>query len=108
MKRISSVFKKKDKETNGEAKPGHRRRSTLPTSLKPSQGPSLKPFNATKNDVVADHSVTKQSVTETFAKFGQVLHSANRPMPTQTGDGSYGEEKPTSGLFDDFKACKVT
>jgi hypothetical protein len=42
-------------------------------------------------------------VNPVFAEFAQVIHASKRPLPDQTGEGSYiGKEEPT-GLLADLK-----
>jgi linoleate 10R-lipoxygenase len=51
-----------------------------------------------------DHSVTRGDVDSTFEQFAQLIHASNRPLPTQTGDGSYLEHDVPSSLFQDLKS----
>ena len=50
-----------------------------------------------------DHSVTRGDVDSAFEQFAQLLHASSRPLPTQTGDGSYIEHEAHSSLFQDLK-----
>ena len=100
MKRITSVFKK-EKDRNSSipslASAGDRKNSLAPAK------------NPTSNDVSdgPDHSMVHASVAANLEKFASVVHAANRPLPTGTGDGSYVNDPKQSGLFDDLKAMKV-
>ena len=49
-------------------------------------------------------SVGRLEVENSFKQFGQLIHAARRPLPTQTGDGAYLDEEVSSGLFQDLKS----
>lgn len=51
-----------------------------------------------------DHSAKRNEVVATFEKYAQLIHASRRPLPTQTGDGTYPEHEPSSSLFQDLKA----
>ena len=51
-----------------------------------------------------DHSASRADVDSAFAQFAQVIHASRRPLPTQSGDGAYLEQKEPSGLMADIKA----
>ncbi|KKA23635.1 Peroxidase [Rasamsonia emersonii CBS 393.64] len=51
-----------------------------------------------------DHSAKRNEVVATFEKYAQLIHASRRPLPTQTGDGTYLEHEPSSSLFQDLKA----
>ena len=86
--------------TNGHAAVNGSSKGT--NGQKPSQG---------TNDAIAakhqwsepDHSVTRGDVESSFEQFAQLIHSASRPLPTQTGDGSYIEHEASSSLFQDLR-----
>ncbi|KAI9680215.1 MAG: hypothetical protein M1829_001452 [Trizodia sp. TS-e1964] len=46
-----------------------------------------------------DHTATREDVTKVFEQYAQLIHAAQRPLPTQTGDGTYLEEKQHSSFF---------
>ncbi|KAF2474572.1 putative fatty acid oxygenase PpoC [Lindgomyces ingoldianus] len=50
-----------------------------------------------------DHSSEREGVSSTFAQFAQIIHASHRPLPTQTGDGSYLNKEEPSGLLADIK-----
>lgn len=50
-----------------------------------------------------DHSTKREEVSGTFEQFAQVIHAAQRPLPTQTGDGSYLNKDESTGLLADLK-----
>ena len=52
----------------------------------------------------ADHTASRSDVESSFDQFAQVIHASQRPLPTQTGDGTYLEHKEPSGLMADIKA----
>lgn len=117
FKKLSSPFKKENSDgesqsgangvNGGDAKTpsrtplSSRRQSTLGFPKKSSATATV----ATET-VEPDHSVSKVGIGATLQKFGAVLHAAQRPLSTATGDGSYIEPPKTSGLWDDLKALK--
>ena len=50
-----------------------------------------------------DHSVTRGDVDSAFEQFAQLVSASRRPLPTQTGDGSYLEHEVPSSLFQELK-----
>ena len=50
-----------------------------------------------------DHSVTRGDVDSSFEQFAQLIQASSRPLPTQTGDGSYIEHEAHSSLFQDIR-----
>jgi hypothetical protein len=63
--------------------------------------PALQTF-----DGPADHEgppATRQTVEQVFEEFAQLIHSSRRPLPSQTGDGTYIEKDEPSGLFADLR-----
>ena len=49
------------------------------------------------------HHSLREQVEASFTAISQVVHAALAPLPTQTGDGSYIEEKVPTGLFKDLQ-----
>lgn len=114
MRRLSSVFKNKDKENtkpspasaeNGATSSGGpARRLTLGVPKKSTSG------NASSNPQVfegPDHSVKRAGIVGTLESLGKVISTANRPLNTETGDGSYDTKQEQSGLLDDLKALRI-
>lgn len=46
---------------------------------------------------------TRQDVENTFAEFAQLIHASRRPLPTQSGDGSYLEKEEPTGFWNDIR-----
>lgn len=65
---------------------------------------SKMPAPGRRSSVEDDHNAKRSEVVAVFEKFAQVLHASRRPLPTQTGDGTYldGHENST-GLFRDLR-----
>ncbi|KAI9888686.1 MAG: hypothetical protein M1814_006542 [Vezdaea aestivalis] len=114
LKRFSSTFRKDKKENgsvvssdangnaNGDAEPKIRRNSTF-GALKRRETPAAeKPPAAEPNS--PDHNATREDVSDTFNAFAQLIHASNRPLPSQTGDGSYIEHKVSGSMFADLKS----
>lgn len=114
MRRLSSVFKSKDKE-NTKSSPtsaengatssgGPARRLTLGVTKKSTSG------TASSNPQVfegPDHSIKRAGIVGTLESLGKVISTANRPLNTETGDGSYDTKQEQSGLWDDLKTLRI-
>lgn len=46
----------------------------------------------------------EEAETSKFQEFKKLIHAATRPLPTETGDGSYIEDESSGGLWADFRA----
>jgi linoleate 10R-lipoxygenase len=46
---------------------------------------------------------TRQNVEDVFEQFAQLIHASRRPLPSQTGDGSYLEKEEPTGFWADLK-----
>ncbi|KAI9759515.1 MAG: hypothetical protein M4579_002274 [Chaenotheca gracillima] len=104
LKRFSSTFRKdKDKKdgVNGVSppeKPSQRRSlSGLPNGLGKNNGKSA------RQDASPERNTNSEDVSSTFQQYAQLIHASQRPLPTQTGDGTYIESKMPTGLFQDLK-----
>ena len=51
-----------------------------------------------------DHSASRGEVESSFQQFAQLIHASRRPLPTQSGDGSYLDHTEPSGLMQDLKS----
>lgn len=92
LRRFSSTFRrdknKENGEVNGFSEKNGRRKSLYSKSEKAEH---------------PDHSANRSEVSSTFEEFAQVLHAARRPLPSQTGDGTYLNNEEPSGLLADIK-----
>jgi linoleate 10R-lipoxygenase len=97
MRRFSTAFRKKDEskpKANGQSngKVNEKRQSkSIPTYSPPEP---------------VDHSKARNEVTAIFEKYAQVIHASRRPLPTQSGDGTYlehGHDHSTT-LFQDLRS----
>ncbi|TAQ84850.1 hypothetical protein B7494_g6827 [Chlorociboria aeruginascens] len=52
-------------------------------------------------------NVERKDIDDMFQEFGQLIHASRRPLPTQTGDGTYNEHKEFTGLKEDLKAPRL-
>jgi hypothetical protein len=51
-----------------------------------------------------DHAANRAEVESSFAQFAHLVHAAQRPLPNQTGDDTYIEEKQQhSSLWADLR-----
>lgn len=104
MKRVVSVFNKKNKngdsgcKSNGTSNEGPSSRGKSPISKKPSKQDI---------EIQPDHSIIQTNISEKLTEFGQLVHRVTQPLPDQTGDGTYIEETTTTGLFDDLKTMRI-
>ena len=99
LRRFSSTFNKKKKDegqVNGTSKVNGTSGMVNGTS-----GKQLTPPAHTEHK--DDHAVKREDVATSLENFAQLLHAARRPLPTQTGDGSYLDHPVPSGLMQDLK-----
>jgi hypothetical protein len=106
LKRYTSVFKRDRKENgtgNGTAPSAN---DDAPAAKRSSFGFGLKKEKDKEqgDPVSPDHSAKREDISTVFQQFAQVIHASQRPLPTQTGDGSYVEESVPSGLWQDIKS----
>lgn len=47
---------------------------------------------------------TRKDIEDAFAQFAQLIHASRRPLPTQTGDGSYLVKDEPSGWLADIRS----
>jgi hypothetical protein len=116
MKRIGSVFRKKEKKGR-ESVNGTSTSDTAYSEQKGSTANSASPTTALSNGNKTpnndpsdgpDHSVNRDGILTSIEKFGMVMNLAGRPLPSGTGDGTYIDEpKPTSSMWDDLKTLRV-
>ncbi len=73
----------------------------------------VKEAHAKQSPHQPNNDVKKQAgIVEMFGKYKEVLTAALRPLPKQTGDGTYLRDDTSSddddepGMWDDLKACK--
>lgn len=50
----------------------------------------------------------RKDVESVFHQFAQLLHASRRPLPDQSGDGSYLTEELPTGLWNDLKNMSLT
>lgn len=95
LRRLSTTFKKDKKKENGSSS-GNSPKDSLngsPTHEHSNQKP--------------DTSKGREEVSSTFSQFAQVLHAARRPLPTQTGDGSYVKRDAPASLFENLRTIGI-
>ncbi|KAN0083249.1 hem peroxidase [Elaphomyces granulatus] len=96
MKRFASVFKKTRDDSklniNG-AQPNSKRHSKAVAVARAPEGD--------------DNSAKRHEVSATFEEYAQLIHASRRPLPTQTGDGTYLEHEHHSSLFQDLGVLGV-
>ncbi|KAH0555975.1 hypothetical protein GP486_006082 [Trichoglossum hirsutum] len=108
LKRYTSVFRKKEKEnaSNGAAngtaplandKAPAAKRSSFSFGLKKDKGKEQ------SDPGVPDHSAKREDINDVFKQYAQLIHASQRPLPSQTGDGTYIEQSVPSGLWQDLK-----
>lgn len=98
LKRLSSTLKrgKSNGETMQNGVPGasgHGTQKMSPGSRNNDKDDREKP----------DQSANRSEVESTFEQYAQLIHAAGRPLPTQSGDGSYLEHDVPTGLLEDLK-----
>lgn len=105
LRRLSSKFSKGKHEgangvSNGVEKPemGRKRSSFMPQRKEKERE---KPHEHT------DHAANRGDVESAFQKFAQLIHASNRPLPTQSGDGTYIEHAEPTGLMQDLRSIGI-
>lgn len=95
LRRFSSTFKKPkgDRESKENGAPSNSKRHS---KVSPVQ---RKSFSSDE-----DNSAERTEVAGIFEKYSQLLHASQRPLPNQTGDGTYVEHESSTGLFQDIKS----
>ncbi|MCJ1272406.1 hypothetical protein MMC21_000192 [Puttea exsequens] len=58
----------------------------------------------TESNDNSNGTASRADIESSFEQFAQLIHASNRPLPNQTGDGSYLDHKEPSGLMADIKA----
>ncbi|KAB2578530.1 Cytochrome P450 [Lasiodiplodia theobromae] len=95
LRRLSTTFRK-DRKKDGASPNGTSPKDSLNGS--PTHGHS---------EQKADSSKSREEVKGTFEQFAQVLHASRRPLPTQTGDGSYVKRDTPASLFENLKTIGI-
>ncbi|KAI9884215.1 MAG: hypothetical protein M1823_004008 [Watsoniomyces obsoletus] len=83
LRRFSSTFRKKQKSDDGDQS-----RSNA----------------ASKTVVTPESSSSRSDIASTFEQYAQLIHASRRPLPTQTGDGSYVKHEVPTSLFQDLRS----
>src|ERR1700743_1662155 len=102
LKRYSSIFHRKRTDadapqgtivngTNGTNATANGTASEEPKITTATRRHSSFGFNRKEKDKQPDHSADRKHVDSMFRDYAQVIHASRRPMPTQTGDGTYIE-----------------
>ena len=82
-------------EANGTSKPTQSKRMSFARTKKQ---------QSSADTEQADRSVTRGDIDNSFQQFEQLVHASARPLPTQTGDGSYLEHEAPSSLFQELRS----
>ncbi|KAH0556979.1 hypothetical protein GP486_005233 [Trichoglossum hirsutum] len=104
LKRYTSVFKRERKENGAGNGTAPSASEDAPAAKRGSFGFGLKKEKDKEqsDQVSPDHSAKREDVDAVFQQFAQLIHASQRPLPTQTGDGSYIEQSVPSGLWQDL------
>ncbi|KAL2004333.1 hypothetical protein VTN02DRAFT_3127 [Thermoascus thermophilus] len=94
IRRLSSTLKKPKGQNESEQNGGGKGKSKRSSKVSPS--------HSMASD--EDHSAQRSEVAATFEKYAQLIHASKRPLPTQTGDGSYIEHESSTGILQDLAA----
>ncbi len=102
LKRFSSTLrrdkKKDDTSTNGDV-PAKR-----PNGVHRKSSSFAFPKRERKEPDPPEPDPQQENDTNVFDQFAQLIHAGQRPLPTQTGDGSYIEHEVSTGMWQDLKA----
>jgi len=69
-----------------------------------SHAPASRNMPERRDDRSNDAPATRHDVVSTFEQFAQLIHASRKPLPVQTGDGSYLEKNEPSGFWKDIKS----
>lgn len=110
LKRFSSQFKKdKSKEDKGTANAkkvsGATNGAHGTYASNATTAPAAAPNGVAEHSKEPSHAASREEVESGFAQFAQLVHAAQRPLPNQTGDGTYVDEAAHhSSLWQDIRA----
>ena len=54
-----------------------------------------------------DPTITRETISETFADYAQLIHASQRPLPNQSGNGQYLEKDEPSGFWADMRSLGI-
>lgn len=74
---------------------------TLRGQAKVEEEPSTTPQESTAPEQDAN---SRDDIASTFQQYAQLIHASRRPLPTQTGDGSYIKHEVSSSVFQELKS----
>ena len=98
LRRISASFNRKAKKDEGHTN------GFTPTQKPQAQHQASSSAAHKQEKESEDHSASRKAVESSFDQFAQLIHTSRRPLPTQTGDGSYIDHEVPSSLFQDLKS----
>ncbi|PLB52792.1 heme peroxidase [Aspergillus steynii IBT 23096] len=96
LRRFSTTFKK----SKGDREPKQNQNGAQVNGTKRQSKMSSSPISSSDED----QSETLEDGVSVFDKYAQVLHASRRPLPNQTGDGTYLEKEQSGSLFQDVRA----
>lgn len=98
---LKIIGKGKNDDSNGNANGGSNGvKAEKPNGAR--RQSSLMPQKKAKENI--DHTASRGEVEGSFQQFAQLIHASRRPLPTQSGDGSYLDHTEPSGLMQDLKS----
>jgi hypothetical protein len=116
LRRFSSQFRK-DKNKEDKATAAGKKASGATNGVNgtyatngttaPAPAPATTPATApvAKHSKEPSHAASRQDVESSFTQFAQLVHAAQRPLPNQTGDGTYVDEAAHhSSLWQDMRS----
>ncbi len=68
--------------------------------------PLIMADQAPLSDALPEHTSKRQKIENALASISGVIKAASRPLPTQTGDGSYIVPPKETGLFHDIRMTR--
>lgn len=99
LRRLSTTFSRKKKDENRQIN------GSIPNSADENGQPKKSRTTAHgAKEEDSDHNADREQVSNVFKDFAQLLHASQRPLPTQTGDGSYVDQEVPSGMMADLKS----
>lgn len=108
LRRFSSQFRKdknKEDKATGKKVNGATNGVNGTYATNGTTAPTAAPNGVAEHSKEPSHAASRQDVESGFAQFAQLVHAAQRPLPNQTGDGTYVDEAAHhSSLWQDMRS----
>jgi linoleate 10R-lipoxygenase len=114
FRRLTSFSKSKRPGENGKANGINGVNTSASTTAQPRTATKSNATNgyapaAVQHEEPAEdvHAATPADVTSAFEQYAQLIHASLRPLPNQSGDGSYLDKEEPSGFWNDMRSIGI-